>query len=493
MTRSLPTALIAFVGAMAILVGCSWSATDDTSTSSPSSEDDRSQDGFPSPVGRFEPPSHPFGAKWVWDDFDQVEPFLTELDGGATYVEVVLCDVQQSPGEFDWSGPDSQISRARAIGFESLVKLRVGRCWATPGEPKHQRGYDVTESAMPEDMSVYTDFVDQAVRRYTNLDVTQFAIENEVNSPYFWDGTTEEYETLARAAAETIHAAAPDTRVVDGSVSSAGTGFAVAEGLLSQGRADEAVELYQSYYERRFGTREGSASIDEVASPAELRSELSRPGPARATSFMRTIDGLVAEGVFQARQVHYYETWQALPTTLAYIRGNTPDAVPMEMWELGIWDDDRTVTEDQRTDEVVRSTVIALAAGVERVLWLPLMDNPNGRLGATLYGLVGPSGEQRGSSNSYALMAQAASDDADIAPLTNDDLMGVTFDSNPATMVAWATGDEIELASIPGAAGTTLDSRTRLAALGPAATTIGSQPVLVTTSGSVSVFEEVTR
>src|SRR5699024_998361 len=120
-------------------------------------------------------------------------------------------------------------------------------------------------------------FVDQAVRRYTDLGVTEFAIENEVNSPYFWDGTPEEYEALARVAAKTIYAANPDALVVDGSVSSAGTGYAVADGLMSQGREAEAVATYQTYYQRRFGTRGGDASINEVASPAELRTELTRP------------------------------------------------------------------------------------------------------------------------------------------------------------------------------------------------------------------------
>lgn len=495
MTRSLRAfARAALIGALALLVGCSSPAPSEPSqTPTPSPDLSSPQTTRTSPdVEPHGLSAHPLGAKWVWSEFDKVKPFLAELKGGNTYVEVVLCDVQKSRGTFDWKVPDSQVSRARAVGFGSLVKLRTGRCWATVGKPKYSRGYQVTESAMPAEMSVYTDFVDQAVRRYTDLGVTEFAIENEVNSPYFWDGTPKEYATLARAGAKAIHAAAPDALVVDGSVSSAGAGYAVAEGLLSQGREAEAVSTYQTYYKRRFGTRAGAASIEQVASPAELRKELARPGPARAISFMRTIDGLVADGVFQIRQVHYYETWQALPATLAHIRGNTPDAVPMELWELGIWDDDRTVSEEKRTAEVVQATVIALAAGVEKVLWLPLLDNPNGRLAATLYGLVGPEGEIRGSSSAFILLAQAAGD-ALVEPVEDDGLMGATFDSSPPTMVAWATAGEVNLVAVPGAAGTTLDDQTQVSAMGPAATTVGSQPVLITTSGPVSVFEGIAK
>lgn len=441
----------------------------------------------------FDPAAHPLGAKWVWAQFDEVKPYLAQLKGGHTYVEVVLCDVQESKGSFDWSVPDSNVSRARAVGFGSLVKLRTGHCWATPGEAKNPRGQGVTESAMPGDMDVYRDFVERAVRRYSDLGVKEFAIENEVNSPFFWSGTPEEYATLSRAGARAIHAAAPDALVVDGSVSSAGAGFAVADGLLTDGKDAEAVATYQSYYDRRFGTRDGAASIDEVASANELRAELKRPGPRAAIAFMRAIDELVAEGVFQVRQVHYYETWQALPATLAHIRSNTPDAVPLEMWELGLWDEDRSISEDDRTAEVVRATVIALGVGVQKVLWLPLLDNPDGRLAATLYGLVAPSGEIRGSASAYALLATAAANDAKVAPITTDGLTGATFGSTPPTMVAWATGATVPLGDVPGGAGTTLDDQTRMSMMGQAARTVGNQPVLITTSASVSVFEEIAK
>ncbi len=475
MTRSRHTSLPAIlIGALLVLAGC---------TSTPSPE--------PSTA-----PSHtssPLGAKWVWAQFDEVKPYLAELKGGHTYVEVVLCDVQKSQGAFDWAVPDSYVTRTREVGMNSLVKLRIGRCWATPGAPKYPRGHGVTESAMPADMSVYTDFVTQAVRRYTDLGVSEFAIENEVNSPSFWDGSPQDYAVLARAGAQAVQAADPAARVVDGSVSSAGAGYAVAKGLLDAGQDAEAVATYQAYYERRFGTRNGQAAINEVSSPAELRAELARPGPASMVDYMEIINGLFDDGVFQTRQVHYYEAWQALPATLAYLRANTPSSVPLEMWELGIWDDDRTVDGDQRTAEVVRATVIALAAGVHKVLWLPLLDNPGGRLGQTLHGLVDPSGDGRGSSSAFALISRAAADGAAVGPVTKAGLAGATFDSTLPTMVAWATGGQVDLPAVPGASGTTLDGATTVSTTAPAATTVTGQPVLITTSGPLSALQEIAR
>ena len=446
--RTVVPALLA--GALLVLAGC-------TGTSAPE----------PSAA-----PTHtstPLGAKWVWAQFDEVKPYLTELKGGHTYVEVVLCDVEKSKGVFDWAVPDSYVTRAREIGITSLVKLRTGRCWATPGEPKFSRGHGVTESAMPGDMGVYTDFVTQAVRRYSDLGVSEFAIENEVNSPSFWDGTPSEYAVLARAGAQAVHAAEPSALVVDGSVSSAGAGYAVAKGLLDAGREADAVATYQAYYERRFGTRDGEAAINEVASPAELRAELARPGPASMVAFMDVINGLFDEGVLP-------DAPGALLRGMAGTAGHLdlpavearPTSVPLELWELGIWDDDRGVGKDQRVAEVVKATVIALAAGAQKVLWLPLLDNPAGRLGQTLHGLVSSSGDVLGSASAFALIARAAADGAAVRPVTRAGLAGATFDSAPATMVTWARGEPVALPSVSGATGTTLDAATTVSTTAPA-------------------------
>ena len=472
------TASAVLVGALLVLAGC-------TSTAQP-----------PQPQPSTAPPSHsstPLGAKWVWAQFDKVKPYLPELKGGHTYVEVVLCDVEKSKGAYDWKLPDSYVTRARAAGVHSLVKLRIGRCWATPGAPKHPRGAGVTESAMPADMGVYTDFVTQAVRRYSDLGVSEFAIENEVNSPSFWDGSPQDYAVLARAGARAVHAADATARVVDGSVSSAGAGYAVAKGLLDAGHEAEAVATYQEYYKHRFGTRGGEGAINEVSSPAELRAELSRPGPASMVEYMDVINGLFHDGVFQTRQVHYYETWQALPATLAYLRSNTPSSVPLELWELGVWDDDRSVGADERTAEVVRATVIALAAGVQKVLWLPLLDNPTGRLGQTLHGLITASGDLRGSASAYALISRAAADGAAVGAVTRSGLAGATFDSAHPTVVAWATGGQVDLPAVTAASGTTLDGATTVSTTTPVPSTVTQQPVLITTNGSMSALREVVR
>ncbi|QKE85804.1 hypothetical protein [Arthrobacter sp. NEB 688] len=478
MTRPRRTAVVAALAAL--LVGLSGCTTE--------------PEPVPTPVPMPTHASTPLGAKWVWSDFDRIKPALGELTGGHTYVEVVLCDVQPSRGEFDWSTPDSFVQRARGIGVGSLVKLRTGRCWATPGTAKFARGQGVTESTLPRDMDVYTDFVQRAVRRYAALGVTEFAVENEVNSPSFWDGTPQDYAVLARAAARAVHAADPDAVVVDGAVSSAGAGYALVASLLAAGRDAEALSTYRTYYARRFGTREGDAAIDDVSTVAGLRAELARPGPSSMVRFTDAIDGLFREGVFQVRQVHFYEPWQALPAMLAFVRARTPEGVPLELWELGIYDEDRSPAAGERTAEVVKSTVIALGAGVRKVLWLPFLDNPDGRQGQNLHGLLTASGDVRGAFSAFALVSRAAADDAPVAGVRRAGLAGATFGSTRPTVVAWATGGSVRVPTVPGATGEVLDGDTTVGATSPAATTVTGQPVLITTTtGPASALEEITQ
>ncbi|WP_404352595.1 hypothetical protein LG324_06490 [Phycicoccus jejuensis] len=477
MTRPRRTA--ALVAVLALLVGLAGCTTE--------------PEPSPTPVPESTHTSTPLGAKWVWSDFDRLRPVLGELRGGHTYVEVVLCDVQPTRGRFDWSVPDSFVQRARGIGVGSLVKLRTGRCWATPGPARYERGQGVTESAMPGDMAVYTDFVERAVRRYSALGVTEFAVENEVNSPSFWDGTPEDYAVLARAAATAVHAADPDALVVDGAVSSAGAGYALAASLLAAGRDAEAVASYRTYYARRFGTRGGEAAIDDVTTVAGLRAELARPGPASMVRFTDTIDGLFREGVFQVRQVHFYESWQALPAVLASVRSRTPAGVPVELWELGIYDENRSPDAAVRTAEVVKSTVIALRAGVRKVLWLPFLDNPDGRLGQNLHGLVTASGDVRGAFSAFALISRAAADGAPVGTVRRPGLAGATFGAERPTVVAWATAGRVRLPSVPDTTGEVLDGDAAVGATGPAATVVTAQPVLITTTGPASALEEITQ
>ena len=64
-------------------------------------------------------------------------------------------------GSPDWSTLDRVAQRTQQVGVTLMLKLRVGRCWATGGgDAQYQRGSkNKTESVMPQDMGAYRAWV----------------------------------------------------------------------------------------------------------------------------------------------------------------------------------------------------------------------------------------------------------------------------------------------------------------------------------------------
>src|SRR6266545_4534122 len=143
------------------------------------------------------------GAMWDWSRAERFTPYLGRLPAGATFSELVWCDVEPERGRVDWSTPDRVVRSARRLGYAVFLKLRVGSCWATPDpHPDQRRGAKgKTASAMPADLEAYRAWVDTAVRRYAPLGVHEYAIENEVNAANFWADSPAAYERLAAVAA----------------------------------------------------------------------------------------------------------------------------------------------------------------------------------------------------------------------------------------------------------------------------------------------------
>src|SRR5437660_4704972 len=81
----------------------------------------------PPPLGK----PNPLGAKWDWARVDNYKPYLASLAGGATFYDFAWCDVEPTEGQRDWSTIDGVARNARSLGFELLLKIRTGSCWAT--------------------------------------------------------------------------------------------------------------------------------------------------------------------------------------------------------------------------------------------------------------------------------------------------------------------------------------------------------------------------
>jgi len=395
-TRTLRRLLLPLLAIALVATACSsggGSASPKTSSTSAAT---------PHPLGK----PNPLGAKWDWSRLDSFKPYLASLAGGATFYDFAWCDVEPTEGQRDWSTVDSVAKNAQALGFELYLKIRTGSCWATvdsSGNTRRRRARkDV--SSMPADMAKYQGFLTDAVKRFSPLGVHEYAIENEVNAPIHWAGTSAEYVTLVTAAGQAVHAADPSARVVDGGLGSTVYGDAIARRLLDEGKPTEAVSAYQQYYARRFPVR--AQQLPPVSDAGELRTVLASGQAVRNLDYFDATVQLTQQKLIDDFEIHFYEQGDNVPALLDLLHATLPPTLPIQAWEVGqFWpnapDDEHVHAQD------LQVTVNGLLnGGVQRVIWLPLAYNPNGRNPSELrFGLVDPDGRVRESGTVFAQIA----------------------------------------------------------------------------------------
>jgi hypothetical protein len=346
---------------------------------------------------------HPLGVKWDWSLVDLSASYLRQLAGGTTFYELVWCDVERKEGERDWNRPDRVVRDTRQLGFTLQLKIRVGSCWATGGRGQHVRGVkEKTESLPPHDMGRYEGFVRDVVRRYARMGVHEYAVENEINSPIMWGGTPDQYIQLARVAAAAIRDEDPRGVVVDPGISSTAYGWAMAKRLLDQGRADEAVRVYDAYYERRFSTR--GRELPRVNNAGGLRIALRGEQAQRNLGYLGVVRRLAGERVFDIYQLHFYEKWSNVPALVDYLHSLVPRGMPIEAWEVGMFWPEGGPDERMRAQELTKTVTALLAGGVREVIWLPLMQDDADR--EKRYGLLDPQGKLREAGRALLRMAE---------------------------------------------------------------------------------------
>jgi hypothetical protein len=433
----------------------------------------------------------PLGAKWEWGRYTAFEPYLKTLAGGSTYYEVVWCDLEEQQGNVDWSTLDRIVERSKGVGINLMLKLRVGRCWATPGSAEHVRGSKKkTESAMPKDLKAYDAWVRSVVSRYAPGGVHKYAIENEINSQGFWAGTPEEFARLAEAAARAIRAADPKAEVVDAGLSSTTYGYGITHWLLQQGKTDEAIAAYNAYYERRIGTR--GDKIPEVRDRAGLEEVLGSEQGQRNLAYLELMTDLAERGIVDIRQIHFYEKYTVVRTLFAYLRAHTPSSVPIEAWEVGSFFRDAELDETQRADEVLKTVSLILGEGVHLAIWLPLAFDPGGRNpDEPRFGLLDPDGSVREAGRLVQAMAAAARG-AKIVKIDHNGLAGVGFDKGvTSTVFVWSDG---ATATVELGAG---ESASPAGDDGPGSAgrkqTVGADPVRLSLKKSTLAFVEAQK
>ena len=455
-----------------LVAACSAGGGDDASSAPPT----------PVPSVVLPEPTHPpvtkfpVGVKYARVAFDRYQPWLTELGAGSgTFYEAVLCDVSSQPGTYDWSELDTVADQAESVGHELMLKVRVGSCWATGGQVGEARGAKgKTASVTPTDMEAYDEFLQALVERYGARGVTEWAIENEINNTAQWAGTPAEYAALVEHAAGVIRAAQPDAVILDSGLSSPTMGTGVVLDLLAQGKDDEALEAYQRYYARRHTSR--TRDYPALSTQEELQALIATEKWQYNDAVIEATLGLAEDGVIDRLQMHFYERWDAAPLLMEFFRSRIPADMPIEAWEVGLFDVDESKSEAALTEEVTKTVSQLLAYGAGRVLWLPLAADPNGTGGEEKrFGLLEPDGTPRAVAGAFEELVRV-SNGATLQPLDSEGLLGfVARQGDKATVVAWATDQTVE-ADWAAGAGSLLGATTTTES---GATGIGTSPVMI--------------
>ncbi|MGH2704210.1 MAG: hypothetical protein ACRDJ4_03705 [Actinomycetota bacterium] len=421
---------------------------------------------------------HPLGMKWEWPRSDELAPYLRRLSGGASFYEMEWCDVEPSRGQREWGTVDQVADAAHRLGYALHLKIRTGSCWVNADRGGHERGRKAA-SAMPDSLGTYEEFVRAVVERYAPKDVHTYAIENEVNGESFWNGSADEYERLVRAAAAAIHKADPQARVFDAGISSTGHGSGVVA-RLNEGSPDAALAAYRRYYGQRGNRRR---DFPEATDAESLRAALATEQARRNLSFLATTEKLLADGVVDGRQVHFYEPAAALPDLIAYLQATTPKHVPIEAWEVGMFWTGGAPDDQVQAADTVKKVSLLLGAGVTRVIWLPLSASPGGRRNSEIrFGLLDPKGAVRPAGEAFEALATAASGGAGWREVAGAGVEGIAIGRTDAsTLVLWSESPRVLRHPPPAGARATVagggDLRWEQSGL-----TIGPQPVILQVS-----------
>jgi len=430
----------------------------------------------PGPVGQ-PVTGTPLGVKYARVAYDQYKSYLGQLGSVATFYEAVWCDTEKTEGKYDWSELDEVAAQAKAFGQELMLKVRVGSCWATGGQVGEQRGAKKkTASAPPADLAKYDAYVTALVDRYGPQGVHEWAIENEINSPDQWAGTSQQYYDLVKHAAGVIRKAQPNAVVLDSGISSPTMGSAMVYRLLQAGKDAEAMAAYQTYFARRHSTR--VKDYPAVTSVDQLKALAAKEKWSHNEDVVATTFRLAHDHVIDRLQVHFYERWDAAPLLMQFVRSNIPTGMPAEAWEVGLFDVDDKMSEAQLTEEMTKTVSELLSFGAARVLWLPLAADPNGAGNAEKrFGLLEPNGAERPVAQAFAQLVRI-SNAATLRPVTAPGLLGfVASRGDESAVVAWSKQGDVD-APWASSTKTALDG-TSTPTTANGTTAIGSSPVLV--------------
>lgn len=335
-----------------------------------------------------------------------------QVGSGWTVVSMPWPAGEPTPGHFDFSKFDSQVSAQEAVGVQT--EFRVQTCavtatgsafWGTyplPWGVKARPSGPCTQE-VPRSQSAWGTFISQLVSHYKTFahPVTNFAINNEVNDPGQWPGISgrtacsmsscpvfDDYITTLATAYKAAHAANPAVVVLDAGLSSPTLGVATTRAKYEAGgKTATALKAAIQYLDQYFAYRHppGNAPTYEYIDPNQTTAKLQSQFVAtfygtatpQADRFYYFATHEYAQGSMDAIQMHFYDYAPDIATVLSFMHSNGGVGKPVYCWECGQkWPAKNgqlyNFSASLAVSFLQQKAQLGFANGMVQLIWLPM-------------------------------------------------------------------------------------------------------------------------
>lgn len=212
----------------------------------------------------------------------------------------------------------------------------------------------------------YYNFIHDVVAGLKDEGIEHFIIENEADSNRYWQGTADDYIMLRKTAYKAAHDANPNAKIIDNGWTAA-IGLTIAKDLYDKGKVSEAIDFVNGFYARN---PDYSPVVNETGLKAAFN---------KYKGQIEFINHGFTDSNFDVESFHFSGPYDYLDDVVIWARKKMKaNGYSKEIWntEGGIFDGKENVNEEVAAQETVELQVIGFANGLQKWVWIPMIENP---------------------------------------------------------------------------------------------------------------------
>ena len=350
--------------------------------------------------------------------------YMVELGADWTRQTLPWKGVEPQRGQFKWETVDGAVAMVDAAEragrpINVLATFRTISPWAAARAPVKVR----EASIPPSDLQDYYRFINATVKRARGR-VRYWQVDNEADSPFFWQGSDEEYVQLLRTAYRAIKDADPQAVVVVSGIQL--WRRPMIEDEIAAGRDQRALDVYRAWAKnndeaKRAPTPSSAADLQRMFSQGKAATM----GKHQSDFIRRLLDKDTAQ-YYDVLDIHIYHPYELIPDIVEWAQATMARqgySKPIWLTEVSgpnypeLWPNEK-VGERRQAEEVVKRYVLALGSGVERVFWYVLVAPKHQDTGEwSRTGLLRRDLSKRPAYHTYRLMTQMLKDSRSVRTL----------------------------------------------------------------------------